>query len=78
MGDGAFLSHYSTTLMVITSLTHMGLDSMTHIGKHCMTYTVSPRREATWLITEGGLSTEFTSHGLYGENVFQTTGLGGL
>ena len=36
--------------------------------------TVSPRREATWLITEGGLSSELTSHGLYGENVFQMTG----
>ena len=31
------------------------------------TSTVSPR-----LIAEGGLSREFTSHGLYGENVFQT------
>ena len=36
--------------------------------------TVSPRQEATWLITEGGLSSELTSHGLYGENVFQMTG----
>ena len=35
--------------------------------------TVSPRREATWLITEGGLLSEFTSQGLYGENVFQMT-----
>ena len=32
--------------------------------------TESPRREATWLATEGGLS----SDGLYGENVFHMTG----
>ena len=37
-------------------------------------YTVSSRREATWHITEGGLSNEFTSHDFYGENVFQMTG----
>ena len=37
-------------------------------------HTVSPWREATWLITEGGLSSEFTSRGLYVENVFQMTG----
>ena len=36
--------------------------------------TVSPQQEATWLITEGGLSSEFTSRGLYVENVFQMTG----
>ena len=36
--------------------------------------TVSPPREATWLVTEGGLSSEFINHGLYGENVFQMTG----
>ena len=43
---------------------------------HIKIYTVSPRREATWLITEGtcSLSSEFTSHGLYRENVFQMTG----
>ena len=35
---------------------------------------VSPQREATWLISESGLSSEFTSHGLYGEKVFQMTG----
>ena len=29
--------------------------------------TVSPRRAATWLITEGGLSSEYRSHGLHGE-----------
>ena len=32
--------------------------------------TVSPWREATWLVSEDGLSSEFTSHGLHGEYVF--------
>ena len=32
-------------------------------------YTVSPQQDATWLITEGGLSSEFTSQNLYGKNV---------
>ena len=40
--------------------------------------TASPRREATWQITEGGLSREFTSHGSYGENVLYMTGQSGL
>ena len=41
------------------------------------TRTVSPPREATWLITEGGLSSEFTSRGLCSENVFHMTGESG-
>ena len=41
-------------------------------------YTVSPRREATWPIPEGGLSSGFTSPGLYGENVSPMTGYSGL
>ena len=32
--------------------------------------TAIPWREATGLITEGGLSWKFTSHGFYGENIF--------
>ena len=49
-----------------------------HAHRSCIQYTVSPRREAKWLITEGGLSSEFTSHGFYSENVFQMTGQSGL
>mgnify|MGYP001795405549 CR=1 FL=1 len=40
--------------------------------------TVSPQREATWLITVGGLSSEFTSRSLCSENIFQMTGESGL
>ena len=39
-----------------------------------MLRTVSPLREATWLISECGLSSEFTSHGIYDEKVLQMTG----
>ena len=41
-------------------------------------FTVSPPREATWHITEGDQSCEFTNCGLCSENVFHMAGKSGL
>ena len=41
-------------------------------------HTVSAQREARRFITEGGLSSEFTSHGLYGESIVRMTVDSGL
>ena len=40
--------------------------------------TVSPRREARTFSTEGGLASEFTSHGLFGESIVRMTVDSGL
>ena len=34
--------------------------------------------EATWLVSESGLSSEFNTHGFYGENCCPVAKLGGL
>ena len=41
-------------------------------------YTVSAQWETGRFITEGGLSSEFTSYGLFGENNVQMTVYSGL
>ena len=59
-------------LTVVKQLLYIG------VWSNLSRYTASPKREATWLVTESSLSSEFISHSSYGENFSQATGQGCL